>query len=434
MNLRDFRHAGHWPTLLSAFLYFDVSFRVWVMLGALANSIAPDLHLSDASRGLLVAVPLLGGAVLRLVLGVLAGSTWRKRVALSMGGLILTTVPLLLGWLWADSFGSLLFVGLLLGVAGASFAVALPLASRWYPPQYQGLAMGIAAAGNSGTAFATFFAPRLAVALGWHTVFGLALIPILLTLVVFTLAAKDSPQQPPPKPLAAYAAVLREHDTWWFCLFYSVTFGGFVGLASFLGIFFHDQYGMTPVQAGALTTVCVIAGSFLRPLGGHLADRMGGIALLTTLYAGVALLMLDLSTAPPLIWGTILMVLVMGLLGLGNGAVFQLVPLRFPKEIGVVTGIVGAAGGIGGFLLPVLLGSVKQLTGSFSPGFLVCVGVAVTSLVALINVSRSWEGVFVGKGGRVVAGELAAGQLALPSMTAVSANGRGFRARSFQNN
>src|SRR5262249_17270500 len=151
---------------------------------------------------------------------------------------------LLLGWLWADSFNKILLVGLLLGVAGASFAVALPLASRWYPPHLQGLVMGIAGAGNSGTALATFFGPRLAEWWGWHAVFGLALIPLLGTLALFAVFAKDSPSQPERKPLADYATVLGLRDTWWFCLFYSVTFGGFVGLASFLNIFFHDQYAL----------------------------------------------------------------------------------------------------------------------------------------------------------------------------------------------
>lgn len=405
MPLRDFRHTGHWPTLLSAFLYFDVSFMVWVLLGALANSIASELHLSDAGRGFLVAVPLLGGAVLRLVLGLLADRVGARRVGI--GGLLLTTVPLMLGWLWADDFTSLLLVGVLLGVAGASFAVALPLASRWYPPQYQGLAMGIAAAGNSGTALATFFAPRLAVSLGWHAVFGLALLPVSLTLLVFILTAKDSPNQPPVRPLADYAAVLRKRDTWYFCQFYAVTFGGFVGLASFLGIFFHKQYDLTPVLAGTLTTLCVIAGSFLRPLGGYVADRIGGISLLLFLYGGVSLLLLDLATTPPLIWGTILTVLIMGLLGLGNGAVFQLVPLRFPREIGVVTGIVGAAGGVGGFLLPILLGGARQWTGGFALGLLLCAAVAFGSLIALVKVSRTWEGTFVGKGGCVAGGPVA---------------------------
>ena len=170
MNLREFRKAGHLPTLFCAFLYFDISFMVWVLLGSLANSIAPEFGLSDSQRGFMVAVPLLGGAALRLVLGLMTDHWGARRTAII--GMVLTVIPLLLGWLWADSFGQIVLVGLMLGVAGASFAAALPLASRWYPPQHQGLAMGIAGAGNSGVALATFFGPQLAASLGWHAVFA----------------------------------------------------------------------------------------------------------------------------------------------------------------------------------------------------------------------------------------------------------------------
>lgn len=397
MNLRDFRQAGHWPTLLCAFLYFDISFMVWVLLGALANSIVPEFHLSDAERGLMVAVPLLGGSMLRLVLGYLTDRLGARLTGIV--GMVLTVVPLLLGWLWVDGYAQLLVVGMLLGVAGASFAVALPLASRWYPPQYQGLAMGIAAAGNSGTALATFFGPRLAIHIGWHAVFGVALIPMVVALLAFILFARESPNRPAPLRLEQYWAVLQMRDTWWFCFFYAVTFGGFVGLASFLSIYFHDQYGLSTVYAGTLATLCVVAGSFLRPVGGHVADRIGGIHLLLILYASMGLLLLDLATAPPIVWSTILMTAIMGMLGMGNGAVFQLVPQRFTKEIGTITGIVGAAGGVGGFCLPTLLGTVKQVTGSFSGGFLIFAGTAFVAAVSLINVSEAWEGVFVGRGG-----------------------------------
>lgn len=403
MNLRDFSKAGHAPTLICSFLYFDVSFMVWVLLGALANSIVPAFGLSDAERGFMVALPILGGAFLRLVLGVMTDHLGARRTGII--GLVLTLIPLLLGWLWADSFSSVLLVGLMLGVAGASFAAALPLASRWYPPQYQGLAMGIAGAGNSGTALATFFGPRLAEAMGWEAVFGLALIPILLTLLLFVLFAKDSPNQPAPKALADYAAVLRHRDTWWFCLFYSVTFGGFVGLASFLNIFFHSQYDLTRVQAGNFATLCVIAGSFLRPIGGYLADRFGGIRMLVLLYLGVGVTMAGLSSLPPLPAATMLLFAGMGMLGMGNGAVFQLVPQRFPKEIGVMTGIVGAAGGVGGFFLPTLLGGLKQLSGSFTGGFLIFALVGFICAVALVYVSKSWEGVFVAQGGLASTGQ-----------------------------
>jgi len=397
VHLRSFLQAGHTPTLLCAFLYFDVSFMVWVLLGALANSIVPDLGLNEAERGLMLALPLLGGALLRIVLGLLTDHIGARRTALI--GLVLSLIPLLLGWLWADSFPRMLLVGLMLGVAGASFAAALPLASRWYPPQYQGLAMGIAGAGNSGTALATFFGPRLAGWLGWQTVFAVALIPILVTLVLFVIFAKDSPQQPAAKPLRDYLGILRQRDTWWFCLFYSVTFGGFVGLASFLNSFFRLQYDLDPVVAGNFATLCVISGSFLRPVGGYLADRFGGIRMLTMLYLAVGTMLLGLATLPPLYAGTGFLFLGMGCLGMGNGAVFQLVPLRFPKEIGVITGVVGAAGGIGGFFLPTLLGGLKQVSGSFAGGFILFGLAAFASAGMLVVVARSWEGAFVEEGG-----------------------------------
>jgi MFS transporter, NNP family, nitrate/nitrite transporter len=395
MHLRGFLKAGHTPTLLCAFGYFDISFMVWMLLAPLAVFIAEDFGLDpqgpDAARiGLLLAVPLLGGAVLRLVLGVMTDRVGPRRTALA--GLLLTLPGLVLGWLWADSYEKVLVVGLLLGVPGASFAAALPLASRWYPPQYQGLAMGIAGAGNSGTALATLFAPLLARWLGWHAVFALALLPVTLMLALFFVFAKDSPSQPAPQPLAAYAGVLRQRDTWWFCLFYAVTFGGFVGLASFLNTFFTVQHGLSKVEAGYFATACVIAGSFLRPVGGYLADRLGGVRVLTVLYASAGVALLALVALPALYVAALLLFAGMGLLGMGNGSVFQLVPQRFPKEIGVITGVVGAAGGVGGFFLPNLLGGLKQLTGSFAGGFLIFGLVGLACACALVYVSRGWEG------------------------------------------
>jgi NNP family nitrate/nitrite transporter-like MFS transporter len=400
MNLRDFRRAGHWPTLLCAFLYFDVSFMVWVLVGALANSIAPDFGLGDLQRGVLLATPLLSGSLLRLVLGPLADHIGARRTALL--GLTFTLLPLALGWLWADSFAKMLLVGLLLGVAGASFAAALPLASRWYPPRYQGLAMGIAGAGNSGTVLATLFCPLLARALhDWHVVFALAAVPVMLVLIVFFLLAKDSPEQPPPKRLADYAAVLRERDAWWFCLFYSVTFGGFVGFSMFLNTFFNKQYfpdqpEQGKVYAGYFATLCVLSGSFLRPIGGYLADRLGGIRVLTVLFVAVGAVMLGMSLVPRSVWaGTALLFAGMALLGTGNGSVFQLVPQRFAREIGLMTGLVGMAGGIGGFYLAFSLGTARQLTGSYGPGFLVFALLAVAALVGITGVRRRWRSTWI---------------------------------------
>ena len=389
MTFAEFRRAGHWPTLFAAFLYFDVSFCVWYLLGPLANFVAEDLRLSATQTGLLVATPLLGGSLLRLVLGTLTDHLGPRRTGLL--GIGLTFIPLCAGWLFADSLPRLFVVALLLGIPGASFAVALPLASRWYPQKYQGLVMGIAGAGNSGTVLASLFLPRIATAWGWHAAIGVMVLPMAIVYLLFLLCAQDSPNQPAPKPLREYAAVLGEIDTLWFCLFYSVTFGGFVGLASFLGIFFHGQYGIEKVAAGDLTALCVFAGSFMRPVGGALADRFGGSRVLASLYGAAALLLLGVATLPPLWLATPLFIVVMALLGAGNGSVFQLVPLRFQQQLGVVTGLVGAAGGLGGFFLPSLLGLLRDHTGSYAIGLALLALVCLWGMTLIVAVSGTWR-------------------------------------------
>ena len=389
MSLRDFKRAGHAPTLVSAFLYFDVSFMIWVILGPLGPFLGESLKLTASQKGFLTAVPLLGGSIFRLVLGWMTERIGARRTGII--GLSLSFLPLLAGWRWAGTFTDFLGVGLLLGIAGASFAAALPLASGWYPPEYQGLAMGIAGAGNSGTLFSTLFAPRLAQAFGWHTVFAIAMIPLAAVWLFFAFMAKDAPGTRVRKRWADYAAVFGEADTAWFCFVYSITFGGFVGLSSYLAIFYHDQYGLTKVQAGDLTTLVVIFGSFLRPVGGMLSDRIGGARMLQVLLAGVALCMAGLGLLPPVQAAVGLLVLIMAMLGMGNGAVFQLVPQRFPGRVGLMTGIVGAAGGLGGVLLPSLLGAFKERTGSFGVGFAVLATVAACGLASLLWMRQFWR-------------------------------------------
>jgi len=389
MTLAEFRKAGHWPTLLAAFLYFDVSFCVWYLLGPLANFIAEDLKLSTTQTGLLIATPLLGGSILRLVLGTLTDHLGPRRTGLL--GIGLTFIPLVGGWLLADSLPRLFVVALLLGVPGASFAVALPLASRWYPPKYQGLVMGIAGAGNSGTVLASLFLPRLAAAWGWHAAVGVMMLPMAAVAVAFFLCARNSPNQPPPREWREYAVVLRQIDTLWFCLFYGITFGGFVGLATFLGVFFRGQYGLDKVAAGDLTAVCVFAGSFMRPVGGALADRHGGSRVLLVLYGVVALLLLVVATLPPLWLATTLFTVAMALLGAGNGSVFQLVPIRFQRQLGVVTGLVGAAGGLGGFFLPSLLGLLRDRTGTYATGLGLLALVCLWGMTLMLAVSGTWR-------------------------------------------
>ena len=391
MQKSSFWKAGHTPTLLAAFFYFDLSFMVWVILGPLGVQISKDLGLTAAQKGLVVATPLLAGALLRIVMGVMVDHLKPKKAG-AIGQVI---VMIGMTWAWLgklQSYESLLFLGVILGVAGAAFAVALPLASRWYPPEHQGTALGIAGAGNSGTAFAALFAPSLGLAFGWQNVFGLCLIPLSVAFIVYMTFAKDAPMAPPPKSLPEYLTVLKDKDAWWFMFFYSVTFGGFAGLASSLTIYFNTQYGLSPITAGYFTAACVFAGSLVRPLGGRLSDRIGGIRTLSVMYALAAAFLfiasigLNSSTA-----AVIVFVLAMLALGTGNGAVFQLVPQRFRKEIGVMTGLVGMAGGIGGFYLASSLGYSKQLTGSYQTGLMIFASLALVALFGLSLVKVRWR-------------------------------------------
>ena len=387
----SFWQAGHKPTLFSAFLYFDLSFMVWVLLGPLAVQIATSLALTPVQKGLVVATPVLAGAFLRIFMGVLVDQIKPKMAGLI--GQIIVILSLLTAWLHGlQTFQHVLMLGIGLGFAGAAFAVALPLASRWYPPEYQGTALGIAGAGNSGTVFAALFAPGLAVAYGWNNVFGLALIPLGIALAVYLIFAKDSPDTPPAKSLSQYLAILKDKDAWWFMFFYSVTFGGFVGLASSLTIYFNDLYSLGPVKAGYCTAACVFAGSLVRPLGGLVADRIGGIRTLLVTYCVAAVLLFVMSFSQPTYQLALAIIIpIMAVLGIGNGAVFQLVPQRFRKEIGVMTGLVGMAGGVGGFYLAASLGYFKQSTGSYQTGLIIFAGLAVLAVIGLAGVKTRWR-------------------------------------------
>jgi NNP family nitrate/nitrite transporter-like MFS transporter len=389
MNKKSFLSSGHLPTLISAFLYFDMSFMVWVLFGPMTPFIAEQMHLSATQKGLLTAIPLLGGSFFRPILGLLADRIGGRRAGLI--GLTLTLIPLILGWHFATQLWQFYLIGFMLGIAGASFAVALPLAGRWYPAEHQGLAMGIAGAGNSGTLIATFFGPRIAQVYGWHVVFALAIIPIALVITAFFFLARNSPSTSAPKPWAKYAQLLVQADTWRLCFLYSLTFGGFVGLASFLSVFFHDQYHLTKVQAGDFTTLVVLSGSFLRPVGGWLADRIGGYRLLLSLFGGVAICLMAIGFLPPLAVVVPMLFLAMGMLGMGNGAIFQMAPQRFSADIELITGIVGAAGGLGGFFLPSALGAIKDISGSYGTGLLCFAGLMVLSVVALLEFGVNWR-------------------------------------------
>ncbi len=386
--------AGHWPSLLGAWLHFEVSFMVWLLIGALSIPISEDFGLSAFQKGLLVGIPLLGGSLLRIVVGPLGDWAGAKTAGLAILGL--EAAALLLGWQWATSFESIIMVGLLLGIAGASFAIALPLASQAYPPAHQGLAMGVAAVGNSGVLLASLLAPRLAALFGWQHVFGLMLVPVLGTGVVFFLLVKSSLspcESQINRGIFTFSTFLseglRHKSMYWLCGLYAVTFGGFVGLSSYLPIFFHDQFQLDMVRAGTLTALIALAGSVARPIGGYLADRLSGITLLPSLFV-IIVILCWISGQVSTIGGTLLLIFgIMLCLGFGNGVVFQVVSSRFQGMMGTASGFIGAAGGLGGFLLSTCFGWLKDLNGTFSAGFYALGFVSGIAAISVMIVQRS---------------------------------------------
>lgn len=390
MKLSDLKSSGHWPTLLTAFLYFDFSFMVWTVLGPLGAQIGEALHLTPEQKGFMVAVPILSGAVLRIVLGLLVDRIGAKNTG------VIAQLIVIAGLICAYVFGlpnyqATLLMGMVLGFGGASFAVALPQAGRWYPPHMQGVVMGLAGAGNIGTVLDALFAPRLAAAYGWQTVFGLALIPAVLVLVIYAVFSREAKVEVKKKRLVDYMNLLKDKDAHWFCFYYTVSFGGFVGLASSYVLFFKSEYGLSPVQAGDFAALCTFAGAILRPVGGGIADRVGGIRSLYTFYSLAAVALVAGPLFHNLAYNVFTLVVASASLGMANGSVFQLLPQRFGKDIGVMTGLVGAGGGVGGFYLASSLGLAKGFTGSYAAGFFTFAALCVLAICGLGLVKTRWR-------------------------------------------
>lgn len=376
--------------MIAALLYFDCAFMVWVLLGPLAPAIVEALALSPAQAGLMVAVPTLSGAMLRVPAGILADRIGARRT----GAIGQTAVIVALGTAWAvgiDSFAALLLLGMALGIAGASFAVALPLVSRWYPPRHQGKVLGIAGMGNSGTVLAALTAPELAMLYGWRAVLGLAVIPLAAVLCLYLLLAREPPERGPRAAASDYLRLLRDADAWALMGFYAVTFGGFSGLAASLGLMLTQGFGMSIVMAGFVTAACVFAGSLARPLGGALADRLGGATALAIALSGAAANMGAAAVVGDRTAALPLFLIAMAMLGIGNGAVFQLVPQRFGARMGSITGLVGMAGGVGGFALSLSLGLARQWSGSFMPGLSGFALLAGCAIIALGAAAARWR-------------------------------------------
>ncbi len=396
-----FLKSGHPATLLAAFLYFDFSFAIWVLNGAMGPFITQQFHLTPAQTGLMIATPTMAGALMRFPLGVVSQYIGRKNAAIvEMSAIILA---LLYGFFFVKTFHDVIAMGVLLGMAGASFGVALSLGSGWFPKEYKGLAMGIAGAGNSGTALAALFAPRLATHFGWQHVYGFAAACMALPLLVMVFFAKEPPDVE-HMTLKEHLACLMEKDGWYFNLIYIITFGGFIGLATFLPTFYVSQFHMTKIQAGTYTVFATLTGSATRVVGGYFADKVGGITTLSVVFLVAIAGLFGLMAAPSLVVTTAMFMLCFAALGAGNGATFQMVPLRWPLTTAVAGGMIGEIGALGGSFLPLALSQSKQHTGAYSMGFTAYAVFALLVLVVLRIVSRRWTTTWVGKGGRALPG------------------------------
>lgn len=394
-----FLKSGHAPTLFAAFLYFAFSCAIWVLNGAMAPFIKEAYQLSAAQMGMMLSVPIVAGALMRFPLGLLAQYIGRKSATLVEMGMI--CVAMLFGLVFVDSFGDLLAMGVLLGIAGASFGVALSLGSGSFPPQHKGLAMGLVGAGNVGTAVSVLVAPPLALWLGWQAVYGVAAVAIAIPAAVMVLWAKEPDDVNPHATLREHVACLFEKDGWVFSLIYCVTFGGFIGLTSFLPSYYFDQFGVSKVQAGQLTMLAAFMGATLRVVGGWISDRWGGVNTLTLVLLVVAVsLGLIGFTGHSLVLTTLLLMLCFAALGAGNGALFQLVPLRWPTSTAVAGSMIGEIGALGGGLVPGTMGVSRQYLGSYAWGFFLFGALALVVLGVMRWMQVRWTRTWAEKGGR----------------------------------
>lgn len=413
-GFKALRGQGHTPTLFMAFLYFDMSFMVWTMLGPLSTEISEALALAghmmtEGEKATLLSLPILSGALLRILLGFGVDKLGAKATALMAQFVVI--VALLAAYFMGESitYSALLIVALGLGFAGASFAVALPQAGQWYPPKSQGIVLGLAGAGNIGVVIDFLFAPKIAELWGWEVVFLVGAVMAIGVFIAYIFIAKNAPEsvyRARPKKLSDYGKLLKDKDTWWFNLFYAVSFGGFVGFAGYMKVYLMNVYqldmgvigldildeGNVKVVAGYFGALCIFAGAVLRPVGGAIADKMGGIKSLYIFFGTVVVLAaLNATVALPFWLAIVVLFLIMANLGMANGAVFQLVPQRFGKDIGIMTGIIGAAGGLGGTLLIKTLGWSKGAFDGYAAGFMIFAAVILVAISGISLVKTRWR-------------------------------------------
>jgi NNP family nitrate/nitrite transporter-like MFS transporter len=336
-----------------------------------------QFHLAPIAASIAMSVPVLLGSLGRIPLGLLTDSFGGRRVftwtmVLSVGA------ALLMGKV--ESYPQLLLFGFFTGIALASFSVGVVFVSGWYSAERQGFALGVYGAGNIGQSLAAFGAPLLFVQVGFRNTFWTFAGLLAVWAVLFAILAEDAPKAVPPKSFTEMVRPLQERMSWVLSFFYFLTFGGFVAMSIYLPLLLTEIFRLTPQDAGLRTAGFVVVATVMRPVGGWLADKAGGLNLLLWVFPLVAAMAM-LLTLQGIVTFTIGALGMAAAIGLGNGAVFKLVPQYFPQSVGAVTGLVGAMGGLGGFFPPLTLGVIKQQTGSFLWGFILLAAFAAACFI-----------------------------------------------------
>ncbi|MBI5970497.1 MAG: NarK/NasA family nitrate transporter [Deltaproteobacteria bacterium] len=395
-SFKAFLKSGHPPTLFAAFLYFDFCFAIWVLDGALGPFLSKEFGLTPMERGFLVSVPILAGALMRVPLGIAAQYIGRKWAAcIEMGTII---VSLCYGAFFVNSYNELLIMGVMLGLAGASFGVALSLGGGWFPPENKGLAIGIAGAGNSGAIIAMLAGPPIAIAYGWRMAYFAGAGLMIPALLVMLFAAKEPPDRTKEK-FTHHLKIFTEKDSWVFSISYILTFGGYIGMTNFLPTFLHFEYDIPLATMGKYAALIAIMASISRIAGGWLADRFGGIRNMLVVCVATAVSSFYIATLPPFYLVIPALIVLFLALGAGNGSTFQLVPLRWVGSTAIVMSLVGEIGALGGGFIPNIMGYSKQRLGSYQYGFIVWAVLAIAIFIMYMVVKRKWETSWVGKGG-----------------------------------
>jgi MFS transporter, NNP family, nitrate/nitrite transporter len=378
--------TGDGRQLALATVAFTVCFYAWSLLGPLSPDLQDELGLSDVQTSAMVAVPVLLGSLMRIPLGWLTDRLGGRRVFVAL--MAYTLLPLIALALWHDSLGAVLVLGFLLGFTGASFAVGVPFVNGWYPPARRGFALGIYGMGMGGTVVAGLTAPRIADRWGLSAPFWVATALMLAAGIVFWAFARDSldarPSGPAPRMLASLSVFRTSGRAWALTLFYFLAFGGFVAMFLYLPKLLTGVHDLTKADAGARAAGFALLAVIGRPTGGWLSDRIGAARVLLVSFIAVGVLALVLAATYTHMVPLTIACLTMALaLGLGTGAVFKLVAEWFPDRVGTVTGVVGAAGGLGGFFPPLVMGIVKSATGGYALGFVLMSLVAGACLIVL---------------------------------------------------